>query len=128
MSAPVQPDPTHASGCTITITGVDGDRTGLVYYGVTGAIDTSWCGPGVGNSRRCVREPFKRTYIQNSGGTPGLCDGTFFLDWDDYQSTNPGALGQPFATGDMVWAQGWFRSPPDCKTSFMTEAVELTYQ
>ena len=55
------------------------------------------------------------------------CDGVFFLDWNAYQLANPGLPGQPFAAGDKAWVQGWFRSTADCKTTFLSEAVELTY-
>ena len=40
---------------------------------------------------------------------------------------NPSALGNPWTAGDKVYVQGWFRDPPACKTTSLSNAVELTY-
>jgi hypothetical protein len=76
----------------------------------------------------CVGAPTQRTGALNSGGTSGACDGALVRDWNEYQLAHPGTTGQPWSAGDKAWVQGWFRSPTDCKTTFLSQAIELTYQ
>jgi hypothetical protein len=128
VSAPVQPNTSHTSGCVITISDLPGVRNGILFYGINGTMSANWCAPGVGTSQLCVVGPPWRTGIQDTGGTAGFCDGTLVLDWDAYQLGTPGAMGQPWSTGDQAWVQGWYRSPSDCRTTVLTEAIELTYQ
>jgi len=84
-----------------------------------------WC--ATSSSMLCVKAPNQRTGTQDSGGNAGMCDGTYFLDWDVYQAANPGALGQPWALGNNAHVQGWHRDPPACKTTQLTQALTLTY-
>jgi hypothetical protein len=128
ISAPVNPNTSHTSGCVITVTDLPGNRSAILFYGINGSQAVNWCAPGQGTSQLCVVGPPWRTGIQDTGGTPGLCDGTISLDWDAYQLGNPGAMGQPWSAGDMAWVQGWYRAPQDCRTTSLTESLELTYQ
>jgi hypothetical protein len=57
----------------------------------------------------------------------GACDGTLGLDWNAYQLGFPNAPGSPWIAGATAQVQGWFRSPADCRTTFLTQAIELTY-
>jgi subtilisin-like proprotein convertase family protein len=127
ISATDNPDVAHSNTCQISVTNVDDNRSGILFYSVTGSQSTPWCAVG-GNSFLCVLFPTIRTGVQDSGGGVNPCDGVFFLDWNAYQLANPGLPGQPFSAGDKAWVQGWFRSTADCKTTFLSEAVELTYQ
>ena len=99
---------------------VEGQKSGLLFYGVTGAKATPW---GAGTSYLCVEAPLKRMSTQNSGGTAGACDGVFAEDWNAYIAAHPAALGQPFAGGETVWAQGWFRDPPAPKSTNLSDAL-----
>jgi subtilisin-like proprotein convertase family protein len=128
ISAPVNPNTSHTSGCVITVTDLPGTRSAILFYGINGAQAVNWCAPGQGTSQLCVVGPPWRTGIQDTGGTAGLCDGTLTLDWDAYQLGNPGAMGQPWSAGDQAWVQGWYRAPQDCRTTSLTESLELTYQ
>jgi hypothetical protein len=47
----------------------------------------------------------QRTPAQDSGGVFGACEGVLSIDFNEYIASNPGAVGQPFAAGDQVWAQ-----------------------
>ena len=38
-----------------------------------------------------------------------------------------GALGQPWTAGAHAWLQGWFRDPPACKATSLSDALEMTY-
>jgi hypothetical protein len=125
MSATNQPSLTQAAPCVLTITNVEGQKSGIVFYGLSPASG-SWCTIG-GTSLLCVKAPTQRTITATSGGTIGACDGSIALDWDAYQLANPSALGNPWLAGAKVYAQGWYRDPPACKTTNMSDAVELTY-
>ena len=56
-----------------------------------------------------------------------LCDGALVLDWNAFQIATPTASGNPWTAGDKAWIQGWFRDPPACKTTFLSQALEVTY-
>jgi hypothetical protein len=125
IAASDNPNVGHANSCLLSVSGVEGQKSGILFYGLTQNIQP-WCSVG-GNSLLCVKAPTQRTVAQPSGGTFGACDGTLALDWNAWQNANAGALGQPFAAGANVYVQGWFRDPPACKTTSMTDAVEMTY-
>ena len=108
------------SGFTLSIADVEGQKSGLLFYGVTGAKATPW---GAGTSYLCIEAPLKRMSTQNSGGTVGACDGVFVEDWNAYIAAHPAALGQPFVGGETVWAQGWFRDPPAPKSTNLSDAL-----
>jgi hypothetical protein len=107
----------------VRVTGVEGVKSGLIFYGVSGAVAFPW---GSGTSFICVAGPFQRTPIQDSGGTADACDGVLVLDWDDYVINNPGAVGTPFSAGDTVWMQGWFRDPPAPKSTSLSNGLTFT--
>jgi hypothetical protein len=127
IGANAQPSVSLAHPCVIAATGVEGQKSGIIFYGIdnSGFSPTPW-GVG-GTSLLCVKSPTQRTLSQSSGGTSGACDGQLILDWNAYQSSNPSALGNPWMAGSKVFAQGWYRDPPAVKTTNLTDAVELTY-
>jgi hypothetical protein len=106
------------------VSAVEGLKTGLVYYG----IDNSNFAPApwsTGSSFMCVKAPVQRTPAQNSGGTTGACNGVLTLDWNAYRAAHPSALGSPFAVGQHVFAQGWFRDPPSPKGTVLSNALDF---
>ena len=125
ISASSNPKVAHSNPCSITVQGLDGQRAGLVYYGVQGAQQVSWCGGG--NSFLCVKAPQQRTPVQNSSGSAGQCDGSLVLDWNAYQLSHTGALGNPWSVCDRAWVQAWFRDPGSCNSTFLSPMLELTY-
>jgi hypothetical protein len=112
------------SGYTLTVTSVEGQKQGLVFYGVnnSGFTPSPW---GAGSSYLCVKSPTQRTGVLDSGGTGGACDGAFALDFNAFITANPSSLGSPFAAGQHVFAQGWFRDPPSPKTTSLSNALEF---
>jgi hypothetical protein len=127
IAANSDPSVAHAYACNITVTNVEGLKAGILFYGINnsgfapgpwGSGSTSWL---------CVKHPTQRTPVQNSGGTINLCNGSFVLDWNAYQTANPFALGNPWSVGDKVYAQAWFRDPPAAKSTNLSNAVEMTY-
>ena len=124
ISATHNPSLTGAFSCNIDITGVEGQKTGIIFYGLNSNA-SPWASGST--SLLCVKAPSQRTGVQASGGTLGFCDGTFSLDWDAYQTAHPSALGQPWTLGNRAYVQGWFRDPPAPKTTNLSNAVEITY-
>ncbi len=108
------------AGFTISISSVEGQKAGLIFYGVQGAKAAPW---GTGSSYLCVEAPVSRMASQSSGGTAGACNGVFSQDWNAFIAAHPGALGQPFGAGSTVWAQAWFRDPPAPKSTNLSNAL-----
>ena len=125
IAASGNPDPSHTTPCQLFVAGVEGLKTGLVFYGISGANDAPWC--STGSSLLCVKSPTQRTTVQSSGGTSGACDGSLALDWNAFQTANPLALGNPWGASANAYVQAWFRDPPSCKTTNLSNAVVLTY-
>jgi hypothetical protein len=126
ISASANPRVGHNSPCQISVQGVEGQRSGIVFYGLTQLIQP-WCAFGGGTSYLCVKTPTQRGFPQNTGGTVNQCDGTISLDWNALQVATPGALGAPWMVGEKAFVQGWFRDPGNCKPTSLSNAVELTY-
>jgi hypothetical protein len=124
MTSSGLPSASAASGFNISVIGVDGQRAGIVFYGVSGRFIQPWATGST--SFLCLKTPTQRTGVQNSGGTTGACDGVIALDWNAYRAGNPGALGAPFATGQTLESQAWFRDPPAPKTTNLSNALEFT--
>jgi hypothetical protein len=116
------PSASASSGFTISASGLEGQKQGLVFYGISGRLAQPW---GTGTSFLCVKAPTQRTTVQSTGGAPQQCDGALAIDWLAYVAANPGALGAPFSAGDIVQAQAWYRDPPSPKTTSLTGAVEF---
>jgi hypothetical protein len=125
MSATGVPDANAGSGFTLRASGVEGQRQGLIFYGLTGRAAFNW---GTTSSFLCVKSPLQRTFPQGSGGTAGACNGQLATDWNQFSATYPGALGAPFAGGEVVQAQAWFRDPPNAKTTSLSDALEFVVQ
>jgi subtilisin-like proprotein convertase family protein len=125
IQANSNPNVANSAPCTIDVANVEGQKTGIIFYGVSGATNLPWCTGA--NTAFCVKSPTQRTVPQNSGGAVGQCNGALNLDWSAYQLANPTALGNPWTVGAKAYVQSWFRDPPSCKTTFLSEALELTY-
>jgi len=126
IDASGQPSASFSGACTITASGVEGQKSGMIFYGVdnTGFSPLPWS--PVSSSFFCVKSPVQRSLPQNSGGTSNACNGQLVLDWNAFHVQFPGALGTPFSAGDKVYAQAWYRDPPAPRTTNLSNAVELT--
>jgi subtilisin-like proprotein convertase family protein len=126
ISANAQPSVTLAHPCSIAIANVEGQKFGIVFYGVnnTNFSPTPWANGS--NSFLCVKGPTQRTGTTNSGGTITQCNGVLNLNWNTYQTNNPGSVGNPFSVGNHVYVQGWYRDPPAPKTTNLTNALDMT--
>jgi gingipain R len=121
MSAIGQPTAGGTAPFTLRTDNVEGQRTGLMFYGVSGATLMTWHINST--SLLCVAPPRQRTTLSSSGGTAGLCNGALALDWNAYVAANPTALGVPFAAGDEFWVQAWFRDPPAATGTNLSNAL-----
>jgi hypothetical protein len=119
------PSATGASAFTLSITGLEGQKPGLLFYGVSGPKLAPW---GATSSYLCVDAPTQRTQFSFPSGTPDVCNGVYLLDWNAYVAGHPGALGLPFNPSDQVWAQGWFRDPPSSKQTSLTNALSFSME
>lgn len=119
------PSAAASSGFTVRATGVEGQKTGLLFYGTSGPKSAAWA-PG-SSSWLCVKSPTQRTSSQATGGTAGACDGTIVLDVRAWLATHPAALGLPLSPGEIQNWQAWFRDPLAAATTNLTNAVQVRY-
>ena len=122
MSASGAPVAGAASGFTLTCNAVEGQKSGLVFYSISGQNSVIWA-PG-STSFLCVKTPTQRMTTQNSGGTLSACDGVISIDFLAYLFANPGSLGYPGGAGQQFNAQCWFRDPPAVKTTNLSDGVQ----
>lgn len=120
------PDISASSGFSIRVAGVEPNKQGLIFYGLSGRAISPWAPNST--SYLCVKSPTQRMTLLNSGGTVGLCNGTFSIDWLAFLSANPASLGAPFSAGELVNAQAWFRDPAAAKTTNLSNALEYVTQ
>jgi hypothetical protein len=114
------------SGFVVNVSGVEGQKSGIVFYGInnTGFTPTPWA---LGSSSfLCVKAPTQRMTTQSSGGTINACDGALSIDWLAWVTANPGSLGLPLAAGQTYFGQAWFRDPPAPKTTNLSNGLRWT--
>jgi hypothetical protein len=127
MSATGTPSASANSGFVLRADGVEGQRQGLLFYGVAGRESLPWAATGT-PGYLCVRPPTQRVAPQNSGGTLFSCNGSLQVDWNAFRAAHPASLGQPFSAGSVVDAQAWFRDPTPGKTTALSDALEFLVQ
>ena len=99
------PSATSPLGFNIDATKVLNNRSGLLFYGLTGSASLPFFGGTL-----CVAPPLRRTPIQFSGGNPPPtdCSGSYTFDFNEWnQGMNDALLGP----GVPVNAQYWSRDP-----------------
>jgi hypothetical protein len=124
MSATGNPSLAASSGFTLSTANVEGQKSGLIFYGTSGPNSAVWATGST--SFLCVKSPTQRLPSLNSGGTLNNCNGAFSVDWLNYLSTHPTALGQPFSAGQVVYVQAWLRDPPAPATTNLSNALQFT--
>jgi hypothetical protein len=124
MSASGSPSVGATSGFTLSCSTVEGAKTGLLFYGLSGPKGSVWA-PG-SSSFLCLKAPTQRMPAMSTGGTANACDGALSIDWLAYVATHPNALGAPFSAGTVVQAQAWFRDPPAPNTTNLSDGLQFT--
>ena len=124
LAASGSPSASASSGFTLTCDDIEGQRTGLFFYGTSGELALPWASGST--SFLCVKPPTQRTAPQNSGGSVSACDGSLALDLLAFFAANPSALGQPLTAGQQFNVQCWFRDPPAVKTTNLSDGLRFT--
>jgi len=113
-----------AGDYSIVATGIQGQKNGHVFVGVSGAASLPFLGGTL-----CVQPPTKRGPLGNSGGSsPSSCDGTYAA------LVNDGAvvpLGLDAGAGQSAWYQLWYRDPQGgagALGSAFSNAVQLDFE
>lgn len=119
------PSASAGSGFTISIANVEGQKSGLIFYGLDNSSWSPLPWSAGSTSFLCVKPPVQRSGTQSSGGSAGACDGTLSLDWNAFVAASPGALGVPFQGTETVYAQGWFRDPAAPKTTNLSDGLQF---
>jgi subtilisin-like proprotein convertase family protein len=118
------PSATQSSGFNVTCDGIEGQRSSVIFYGITGRVAWPWTSTG-STSFMCVKQPQQRTGAYNSGGNVQLCNGSVTVDLNAYWAAHPLALGQPLAELDVYQLQAWYRDPPAPKGTNTSNALEF---
>ncbi len=113
-----------SSGFVVSVNNVEGDKQGIMFYGITGPSAQPWFGGST--SFKCVKAPLQRMGTQNSFGTAGACDGVFSEDVLAYFANSPSALGAPLFAGELFNFQAWYRDPPAPSTTSLSDALQAT--
>jgi hypothetical protein len=113
---------TVPSGFLVGVTGAEGDKDGLFFFGSNGRQASPW---GNGTSYQCVVPPVKRSPVQPGAGINGACDGGYLLDFNALIAAQPAKAP---AVGATVQIQCWFRDPLSTsnQTTSLSDALEFT--
>lgn len=117
------PSAAQPAGYTIRVNAVDGQRSGLFFYGASYA-NTPFA-PGH-PSKMCVSAPRQRMDLANSGGSAGACNGSLSVDVLAWAAQHPGALLTPLTAGQSMCFQGWLREPSFTPATLLTDAWWVT--
>jgi hypothetical protein len=121
------PSASLSSGFNINLLNSEGNKQGLMFYGINGQLlgGAPW-GPG-SSSTLCVKAPTQRTALQALNGTAGNCDATYSIDWNAYMAATPSAVGNPRAIGQSFDAQYWYRdNTAAIKSTSLSDALHFT--
>ena len=111
------PSASAGSGFDIRLEDVRGTQPGILIYSTAGPSAVPLFG-----SFLYVAPPIVRTPPQQSGGTSGMCDGSFVFDFNTWVTTGPDAN---LTAGTTVWAQYWSRDPGDPDGAHLSDALSF---
>lgn len=108
LSATGTPSASAGSGFVITAGPAPGVNAGLFIYTTNGALGSPLNTPF---GFICIGSPFFRIAGQSAGGTAGVCDGQYQVDFNTYFATQ---VSDPsLIAGATVDIQCWHRDPPN---------------
>jgi plastocyanin len=108
LSTTGTPSASAGSGFTITAGPAPGVNAGLFIYTTQGALGTPLNTPF---GFVCIQSPFFRIAGQSAGGTAGVCNGQYQIDFNLFFATQ---VGDPaLVAGSTVEIQCWHRDPPN---------------
>jgi hypothetical protein len=109
---------------TAQASGLEGLKSSLLFYSLSGPRAQPWAPNST--SFLCINGPTQRTSARSTGGSSSSCNGTFALDLLAWTSANAGSLGAPFAPGNVLAAQVWYRDPPAPRGTNLSAAIQFT--
>jgi plastocyanin len=94
-----------------------GNKVGLFFYSTNGSLGTP-----IQNAygTLCVGSGVVRIAVQNGGGTNGVCNGQYQVDFVAYALTPP--QNQILVAGVSIDLQAWYRDPPNAGAANLTNA------
>ena len=121
LSATGSPSASAGSGFVVTASGTDGNRNGLIYYGIAPA------GMPFAAGYLCIAAPRQRMgQAQFTGGTPGGCDGSLSVDLQVFAAGHPAALAMPLTAGMTLYFQASVRDNGSPENRVMSDAIAVT--
>ncbi len=124
MSATGSPSAAAFSGFLVRCNQLEGQKTALCFYSLQGPAALPWGKNST--SFRCAGNPSQRVQTQSTGGTVGLCNGSYAIDFVAYLRTQPSALGAPLTAGRVYNLQVWYRDPPADKGTNLSGGLQFT--
>lgn len=122
------PSASAGSGFVVKGQNVRNNKTGLLFYGMSGPAATPFQGGTL-----CVKSPIKRTPGVSSGGTPAPandCTGVYSIDMNQFAVGGGGGSPDPLliVVGTQVNCQFWGRDPgfPAPNNTTLTDALQYT--
>lgn len=115
---------TSVSGFTVTVSQLDGGRSGLFFYGQNGRQANRW---GNGASYQCVLPPVRRGALDAGNGTIGVCDGVVAHDLNARWCPSCPKPGHAPSVGTVLQLQYWYRDAQNTsnKTTSLSNALEV---
>jgi len=124
------PSATAGSGFVVSSINVRNNKSGLLFYGVSGRLVAPFQGGTL-----CVAPQIKRTGAINSGGTAAPandCTGIYAIDMNAFAASGGPPLPLPAlgVPGTLVDCQFWGRDPgfPPPNNTTLSDALEYTVQ
>jgi len=120
------PSASAGSGFVVNAINVRNNKSGLLFYGITGRRAVAFQG-----GTHCVQPPIKRSFSIFSGGTPvgNDCSGVYAIDLNAFALGELGGNPLPALRipGTMVNCQWWGRDPgfPAPDNTTLSDALEF---
>jgi hypothetical protein len=111
------PSLANANAFVITTTSVEHAKTGLTFFGTSGANATPFQG-----GLLCVTSPLYRLALKTSGGA-SACQGSLAYTLQEFLDHPAG--GASLVAGTLVHAQTWFRDPATTSTTGLSNGVRF---
>lgn len=111
------PSASAGSGFLVSTGPVPGANIGIYFYSKTGINNAAFQG-GI----LCLGGQVTRTPGQSSGGTLGVCDGAYGIDFNTFVA---GGSDVGLVSGTLVFLQTWFRDPPASFGSGLSNALKF---
>ncbi len=105
ISATGTPSASAGSGFVAMSAPVPGTHIGIFFYGQNGPAAIPFSGAFL-----CAEPPVLRTPASFPGGTFGMCNGAYMIDFNAYIATG---VDPTLVAGSQVQLQSWFRDPFD---------------